>query len=98
MISISKLQDIGMLGPEGTLLDYPGLTEKQQCVVVKTVLNILNTGASEADRVRINMDQYLQKTQSAGRTLYSGFPDFIVKDLMSKYGPKLIDFLLLDED
>lgn len=98
MISISKLRDIGMLDQEGNVIDYPGLTEKQQCVVVRTILNILNTGASEADRVQINMDQYLQKTQSSGRSIYSGFPDFIVKDLMSKYGPKLIDYLLLDED
>jgi len=93
-----------MIDNNGKIIDYPALSDKQCVVVVKNILMVLNhstdnqSGDQCIDTIKNNIDTYLTASTSAGRSLYPGFPDFIVRSLISEYGSKLIDYMILQDE
>lgn len=106
MLTISQLRDIGIVDNHGTVLDYPDLSIKQHSIITTEVLKVFNQGLSRADvetdmvveSLKHNIVKYLDSTNCAGRTIYVSFPNFIVRAIIEKYGPKMMDHLLLDDD
>jgi len=104
MLTVTQLRNVGMLDNHGLIIDYPGLSEKQRVVVVRNVLSVLNanTDGQSTDQcidiINCNINNYLTATSTAGRSIYPGFPDFIVRTLISEYGSKLIDYMILQDE
>jgi len=104
MITVSQLRDIGMVDNHGMVTDFPELSAVQSTFVIREILNVLNdTHATVGDSDIIamidnNVTKYIQKTSCAGRTIFTGFPQCIVRLVLEKYKPKMIDHLLLLDD
>lgn len=104
MLTVSQLRDVEIVDNDGFIQDYPELSCRQRTIVIKEILAIFNgqkygIGTSDsATNLKANMDRYLSDTSYAGRSLYQSFPDFIIRDIIQKYGPKMIDHLLLQDD
>lgn len=104
MLNISLLRNIGIVDNSGKVTDYPQLSPNQSATVIRELLKVLNSNYNEkegediTDKVQSNIASYLDKTNCAGRSIYNGFPQFIVRDIIANHGPKLIDHLLLYDD
>jgi len=99
MITVSQLRDIGMVDNRGAVIDFPELSVKQSALVIREILTVLNDGQDEIiARIDNNITKYMQKTSCAGRTIFTGFPQCIVREILDKYKSKMIDHLLLLDD
>lgn len=101
MITVTQLRNIGMVNNNGVIIDFPSLSEKQRILVIKNVLTLLNRNLdtdSNTDIIKANVDDYLSTTNTTGRSILPGFPDFIVRTLISDYGMKLIDYMILQDE
>ena len=101
MLSVSQLRNVGIVDNQGEIIDYPDLSPKQRVTVIKHLLTLCNSDSVEGSHsvsLRLSIDKYLANTQSAGRTIHASFPQFILRAILLKYGQKMIDHLLLEEE
>jgi hypothetical protein len=105
MLSVSQLRNIGIVDNNGCVVDYPELSDRQRVTIIKEVLAIFNGKSGgcmppqdTVAKLKTNIEQYLGETNSSGRSLCIIFPDFIIRAIIQKYGPKMIDHMLLQDD
>jgi len=98
MVTVSQLRDVGLVDNGGNIIDYPGLSISQCSVVIKDILAILNKNFDGVESVISNIKSYTEDTYCDGRSMYTSFPGFIIRDLIRDYGPKMIDYMLLQDD